>query len=197
MSIQRRPLTTVVALVGEVTELLRIALRAADNARLLDASPNTTAKGDHRSRTIDPLSLAARAWEQSWSSSRNFTVHEADPLLTVADAWVSFFDSTAAHGTIEVARSLTLARFQAGTMDLPDCYIVVNAEALSPTRREWYLGVLHDAAPTRVIPCGPEPHQLLDALATWQSGRWWPSPDALLANIERRIPLTPTAVREP
>jgi hypothetical protein len=179
MPLERRPFTSVVAAVGHVTDDVLAALARAVNVRVVQLEEP------------DPMIRAVRAWEQCRSSSRTFTVHDADPLSVVRQSWSDWFSGTAPHGTVEIARSDALARFRAGTVDLPDVYLVVGAADLAEHDRHWYLGVLHDAAPSRVIPTTTEPHAALKALTSWTSGRWWPTVESILDTIENRLPNRP------
>ena len=85
-----------------------------------------------------------------------YLVHDADPLAAVGDAWVRRYDEQGPIGELEVAVAETLARWRVGSIELPDYYLVLDAEAWGATRRHWYLGVLHGAAPARVVPV-PDP----------------------------------------
>ena len=60
--------------------------------------------------------------------------------------------SSGRAGELEVAVSETLARWRPGSIELPDYYLVIDADTWAPTRRHWYLGVLHATAPARVVP---------------------------------------------
>jgi len=65
---------------------------------------------------------------------------------------------------------------------------VLDAEELDPTRRHWYLGFLHRAAPSRVLPTAGTPAEVGGQLASLASGRWWPELDRLLDGVERVVP---------
>ena len=56
-----------------------------------------------------------------------------------------------------------------------------------PTRRHWYLGVLHATAPARVVPV-PDPDAAARTLPRLGAGAWWPDLDDLLGGIERVVP---------
>ena len=114
-------------------------------------------------------------------------MHDADPLAAVADAWVRRFDEQGPVGELEVAVAETLARWRVGSIELPDYYLVLDAEAWGATRRHWYLGVLHQAAPARVIPV-PDPDAAARTLPRLGAGAWWPDLDDLLGGIERVVP---------
>ena len=100
-------------------------------------------------------------------------------MAAVADAWVRRFDEQGPIGELEVAVSETLARWRVGSIELPDYYLVLDAESWTPTRRHWYLGVLHRAAPARVVPV-PNDAEAAGALPRLDAGRWWPDLDELL-----------------
>ena len=70
---------------------------------------------------------------------------------------------------------------------VPDYYLVLDAETWPPTRKHWYLGVLHGAAPARVVPV-PDADAAASALTRLTPGRWWPDLDELLADIDRVVP---------
>jgi hypothetical protein len=117
-----------------------------------------------------------------------YVVHDDDPLAPVADAWVRLFEEHGAIGELEVSVAATVARWRALTVELPDYYLVTGVEELSDTRRHWYFGVLHAAAPHRVVPVDPEATRVLAALESLAPGRWWPPLDRLLEGIERVAP---------
>jgi hypothetical protein len=116
-----------------------------------------------------------------------YLVHDADPLAAVADTWVRRFDEAGPIGELEVAVSETLARWRVGSIEMPDYYLVLDAESWPPTRRHWYLGVLHAAAPARVVPV-PDPDAAARMLPRLSAGAWWPDLDDLLAGIEQVVP---------
>jgi hypothetical protein len=130
---------------------------------------------------------AVKACEEARRTTQPYLVHDADPLGWVADAWSRRFDENGAVGELEVAVSETLARWRARSLDLPDYYVMVDPDALTPTRRHWYLGVLGAAAPLRVVVSRPS-ESLVDHLVGLRPGRWWPDLDRLLSGIERVVP---------
>ena len=167
----RRASATVVAVVSDEASL--DALRPAANVRVV--SPD---------RTLGPLDRAVEAWRQVGGVHAPFLVHDADPLAAVAAAWVAYYDQQGTAGDLEVAVTATLARWRAGSLQLPDYYLVVGAEELTETRRHFHLGFLHRAAPARVVPAQPTPA----ALRRLRAGRWWPDLDRLLDGVEAVVP---------
>jgi hypothetical protein len=135
----------------------------------------------------DPLDRAVAAWADASRVHTPYFVHDADPLAAAAAAWVRRFDERGPVGELEVAVADTLARWRAGSIELPDYYLVLDAEAWTPTRRHWYLGVLHTAGPARVVPVS-DANEAAPALAHLSAGRWWPDVDDLLLGIERVVP---------
>jgi hypothetical protein len=133
-----------------------------------------------------PLDRAVTAWADAARSHSPYFVHDADPLAAVADAWVRRYDEAGPHGELEVAVAETLARWRPGSIELPDYYLALDAETWGATRRHWFLGVLHAAAPGRVVPTlATDADAALGHLA---SARWWPDLDELLAGIDRVVP---------
>jgi len=122
-----------------------------------------------------------------------YVVHDDDPLAAVADGWVRLFEESGPIGELEVAVAETVARWRAGTAELPDYYLVAGVDTLTDTRRHWYFGVLRDAAARRVVPVDPDAGAVLGALEALAPGPWWPPVDRLLDGIERRAPDLVTA----
>jgi len=169
----QRSSATVVCVVGDVD----VASLARANVSVL--SPPTD---------LGPLERAMQATDAAGGAHAPYFVHDADPLALVADAWVRLFESAGPIGEVEVAVAETLARVRVQTVELPDYYIVVDADAMTPTRRHWYFGVLHDAVPMRVVPVSADTHQIIDALEHLAATRWWPPVPQLLERIEHRAP---------
>jgi hypothetical protein len=81
-----------------------------------------------------------------------------------------------------------LQRWRARSLELPDYYLLGDAEALPPTARHWYLGVLAGTAPHRVVIAKAGPGEVASAVRRLRASRWWPELDALLAGVDRRVP---------
>ena len=175
----QRSSATVVCVVGDVD----VAALARANVSTLSPSNDLT-----------PLERAARATDAAGGAHAPYFVHDADPLALVADAWVRLFEASGPIGEVEVAVAETLARVRVQTIELPDYYLVVDADAMTPTRRHWYFGVLHDAVPLRVVPVPANAEQIVDGLESLDATRWWPPVPQLLDRIEHRAPdVTPRA----
>jgi len=106
----------------------------------------------------------------------------------VADAWARLFDQQGPVGELEVTVQETLARWRSGAIELPDYYLVLDADSIDPTHRHWYLGFLHRAAPVRVVPVAATAAAVTDTVGHLASGRWWPDLDRLLHGVERVVP---------
>ncbi len=169
--------TTVVALVGERAPQCLEALRQVANVRVVRPDPQDA-----------PLRRAAAAYRAAAGIHAPYLAHDADPLGPVADAWIRWFDQQGPTGELEVAVSETLQRWRADTIALPDYYLVLDADSWSATRRHWYLGFLHRAAPSRVLPAAGSAGAVSSRLSQLTSGRWWPDLDRLLADVDRVVP---------
>jgi hypothetical protein len=172
----QRTSTTVVAVVGDAATDCVTRLGLAANVVPLSVEHDDP-----------PLDRAVATWDQAARSHSPYFVHDADPLAAVADAWVRRYDEQGPIGELEVAVAETLARWRVGSIELPDYYLVLDAEAWGATRRHWYLGVLHGAAPARVVPV-PDPDAAARTLPRLGAGAWWPGLDDLLGGIERVLP---------
>jgi hypothetical protein len=169
----QRSSATVVCVVGDV-----------DVAALARANVSTLSPP----KDLAPLERAARATDAAGGAHAPYFVHDADPLALVADAWVRLFEAAGPIGEVEVAVAETLARARVQTIELPDYYLVADADVMTTTRRHWYLGVLHDAVPLRVVPVPGNAHHIVDALEGLAATRWWPPVPQLLDRIEHRAP---------
>jgi hypothetical protein len=172
----RRTSTTVVAVVGDDARACVARLDRGANVATMIPEPDASA-----------LDRAVDAWNAATRMHTPYFVHDADPLAAAAAAWVRRFDERGPVGELEVAVADTLARWRAGSIELPDYYLVLGAEAWTPTRRHWYLGVLHGAGPARVVPVG-NADEAGAALAHLSAGRWWPDVDELLTGVEHVVP---------
>jgi hypothetical protein len=169
--------TTVIALVGDQAHACAQALGQAANIR-----------ADLPDPAAPPLERATAAWQAATGTKAPYLVHDADPLIMVADAWVRRYDQQGPAGELEVAVRETLARWRARAIELPDYYLLLDSETWAPTRRHWYLGLLARTAPARVAPAEPTAARLQAMIATLPSGRWWPDLDQLLTGIDRVVP---------
>jgi hypothetical protein len=171
-----RHATTVVAVVGPRARAAVESLRGRANVRVV--VPEYEATADR----------ATAAWRLAAGTSVPYLVHDADPLAAVADAWERRFDEAGPAGELEVAVADVVARWRARAVGLPDYYLVVDGEELAATRRHWYLGFLHGAAPARVVPASGSGAGLAEVLGRLPTGRWWPDVDRLLDGVESVVP---------
>lgn len=165
------PRSTVVALVG------------ADADALLEGLAGLPAVTAISLRESDPVD-AARAVA---AASRPYVVHDADPLVHVAAAWVELFEERATLGTLEVEVETVLGLFDAGEAVMPDYYLVAGPETIEGTWRHWWLGALAHRAPNRVLPVASSAQALRASLRALPSSRPWPDP-AWLRGIPFEIP---------
>ncbi|MDF2443641.1 MAG: hypothetical protein JWR01_1844 [Subtercola sp.] len=121
-------------------------------------------------------------------SDTPYVVHDRDPIGHVASAWVEFFDNQATLGTLDLEVDRAVTGLATGDLSLPDYYIIIEPEALAPTWKHWWLGVLPKAAPTRVIPWTEGQSSLSGMLGRLPVGRAWPSPDPWLREVARSVP---------
>jgi hypothetical protein len=169
--------TTVVAVVGQGARECVEWLGRAANVATAPIAPDA-----------GPLERAVEAWREATLVHTPYFAHDADPLAAVADAWVARFEESGPVGQLEVAVAETIARWRAQSIELPDYYLVLDADSWTPTRRHWYLGVLHGAAPARVVPAAADQTAVVAAIAHLGAGRWWPPMDRLLDGVERIVP---------
>jgi hypothetical protein len=173
----RRTSTTVVVVVGDADAARACVERLGRAANVGWVVPDPDA---------DPLDRAVDGWSQASRAHTPYFVHDADPLAAVATAWVRYYDERGPIGELEVAVAATLGRWRPGSIELPDYYLAVDAESWEPTRRHWWLGVVHAAAPSRVVPTLAADAE--HTLAHLASGRWWPDLDELLRDVHTVVP---------
>jgi hypothetical protein len=172
----QRSSTTVVCLVG-ATAAVTNSLAQAANVELVVPDADDS-----------PLDRAVAAARAAARAPIPYVVHDADPLSEVGEAWGRYFEEQAPVGELEVAVKAVVDRWRAGSLDLPDYYLVLDLESLPPNRRHWFGGVLHADAPVRVVPVEARPVPVMDALGHLAPGRRWSPLDELLAGLERRLP---------
>ncbi len=186
----RRESSTVVALVGDVSENLLAGLARSGNISV--ARP----PADGAAGPAAPSSAAANGWESGADAMREaarrrstYAIVPADPLAAVAAAWSRMWDlSAAAAGAedFELATAAALAAWQAKQFELPDYYLVVTSPQLQTSGPDFYLGPLRAARPRRVGFAGiadaaGQTALVLDGLRTLEHGPWWPPLDELVA----------------
>jgi len=169
--------TTILAVVGTDARLAAQALGQAANVRAVLPDP-----GD------PPLERARAALAGAAGAAAPFVVHDADPLAEVTDAWVRWYDGEAGRGELEAAVAAVVGRWRAGSLELPDYYLLLDAEDWPATRRHWYLGWLPRHAPARVVPAGADRSALPAAVRRLRAGRLWPGIDRLLEGADRVTP---------
>jgi hypothetical protein len=175
MESMQRVQTTVVALLG------------ADESTVEDLRQRPNVAVFQPDSSSEPLVRAVAAWNLARRTHATYFVHDADPLAGVADAWGRYFAGSGPGGELEVAVTEVVSRWRAGTVELPDYYLVCSPETWSPTLRHWYLGVLAGASANRVVTVAT-PSEAAPKLEALPAGRWWPDLDRLLTGIDRVVP---------
>ncbi|MDQ4130412.1 MAG: hypothetical protein M3133_05395, partial [Actinomycetota bacterium] len=162
---------------GEELGALAASLGEAANVRAVVADAHDA-----------PLDRAVTAWGEAARAHIPYVVHDSDPLAEVAAAWIDRWEGSGDVGRLEVAVQAVLQRWRARSLELPDYYLLIDAEALTPTARHWYLGILSATVRHRVVLAGSDPGEVARAVRGLRAGPWWPQLDALLADLDRRVP---------
>jgi hypothetical protein len=201
----RRESSTVVVLVGEVSEPLLAGLARSPNIALV----RPPEEGEDR------LAAAARALAETGRRATTYVLVTADPLASVAAQWRAMWDLSARPGAaaaFEARAAAALIAWRARQFELPDYYLVIAppipapaasaahmpaprgsagpaqaAPATAPpaTGPDLYLGPLHAVRPRRVeavIAGGGDAAaaRVRQALRALPNGPWWPPLDELL-----------------
>ncbi len=179
----RRDSSTVVVLVGAVTEPLLATLARSSNVSLV--RPPDEEK--------DSLTAAALALGQAARRTSPYVVVPADPLAGVAAEWAAMWDLTAGPGhaaAFEERAAAAVAAARAARFELPDYYLCLTPGVTPgvPAGQDdgtgLYLGPLRAARPRRVeavvTTAGDEDaERVLQALRTLRHSPWWPPVDEL------------------
>jgi hypothetical protein len=136
------------------------------------------------------LRAADEADAARWTAGSHtpYLVHDRDPLEHVAAAWVEFFDDLSTMGSLELEIERVLIALGRDAVSLPDYYVVLAPESLSPTWKHWWLGVMPQASPTRVIPWSDSDASLTRLLRRLPTGRPWPEPAPWLRGLTHAVP---------
>jgi hypothetical protein len=185
----RRETSTVVALVGEVSEPLLAEL---------GRSPNVSVARPPADAAVPPAAPEARpAWEAGALAMREaarrrspYVILTDDPLAGVASAWRELWDLAAGperSARFEAAAAEALAAWRARQFELPDYYLLIAGGQPEGTGPDLYLGPLRAARSHRVaadITRGPaQLSHVLDTLRSLPYGPWWPPLDQLIDSI--------------
>ncbi|MBD3940388.1 hypothetical protein IF188_01575 [Microbacterium sp. NEAU-LLC] len=166
------PLATVVALVG------------ADSDELLSGLADVPALVALSLRDAQPAAAA----HVVASVSLPYVVHDADPLVHVAAAWVELYEERATLGSLDAEVEALLTLFAAGEAVMPDYYLVAGPEAIEGTWRHWWLGALAHHAPSRVLPVEASGAAVRARLRALPASRPWPAPSSWLPGVRFDIP---------
>ncbi|CAN5134138.1 hypothetical protein BH09ACT1_BH09ACT1_05310 [soil metagenome] len=136
------------------------------------------------------LADASEDEARTWTAQARapYVVHDRDPLEHVAAAWVEFFDDLTTIETLDLEVERAASALASGALTMPDYYVVVDPDLLSPTWKHWWLGVLAIAAPSRVIPWDDGSSSIARVLRRLPTGRAWPKPRPWLQDVARSVP---------
>jgi hypothetical protein len=187
--VMRRESSTVVALVGTLSNELTTGFGQSSNVAVIRSStgkaPGEEDRADQHHAGWEPGAIALR--EASRRRAMYVLVPD-DPLAAVAAAWQAMWDlSSRAEGAAEFERQAgeALTGWRDKLFELPDYYLVVAPPQGADGRPDLYLGPLRAVRPRRIAvvasPAGPvRPAQVLDALRSLDHGPWWPALDEVL-----------------
>jgi hypothetical protein len=189
----RRESSTVIALVGDVSEALLAGLARSPNVSVVrtpqpaaePAAPQSTQAAARAQPGWEPGALAMREAAHRRST---YVIVADDPLAGVAAGWRRMWDlSAGSQGTLEFEGTTAdaLAAWHSKRFELPDYYLVIAPAEATGTGPDLYLGPLRAVRPHRVAVAGiaASPAQtslLLDSLRSLEHGPWWPPLDQLL-----------------
>ncbi|ANJ26161.1 hypothetical protein [Agromyces aureus] len=145
-----------------------------------------------RFANVQAASLAEASDDEvaRWSASASapYVVHDHDPLGHVAAAWVEFFDDQSTFGVLELEIERAMDAAGRREISVPDYYVVLHPEGLPVTWKHWWLGVLAAESPTRVIPWPSADASLAALLRRLPTGRAWPEVQAWLPRVPMSVP---------
>lgn len=186
----RRGASTIICLVGDVTDDVFGLLAAASNVVLVRPDE-------------DGFDAAVGALDEAGRRAAPFVVVAADPLAGTAEAWEAMWRVGSASDPASFEREAALASeaWRAGRFELPDYYVVLVEPLQGPTApretaphpHDLHLGALRSIAPARVVAvvtadARETSARVLHALATLPQGPWWPSLDELIAHARTFFP---------
>jgi hypothetical protein len=192
----RRDSSTIVVLVGTVTEALLAELGRSGNVSVVRV-PAAGARQPGGTEPAEPPGWQAGAMAMREAARRQaaYVIVPVDPLAGVAAAWRAMWDVAAGPGgaaTFEERAAEALAAWRDKRFELPDYYLVVAAAAEpGGTGPDLYLGPLRAGRPRRVAVAmaGDGLRQsgyVLDVLRSLPHGPWWP-PLGELIDAARRF----------
>jgi len=203
----RRESSTVVVLVGEVTEGVLAGLSRSVNVAVArapaDGAAQTAGRETARPETADREAagreaVARSSWETGALALREaarrqstYVIVPDDPLADVAVEWRAMWDGLAGPAAFETSAAEVLAAWRDKRFELPDYYLVVPGAQAGGTGANMYLGPLRAVRPRRVAVAGMagdsalQQARLLEALGSLQHGPWWPPLDELLGAARR------------
>jgi hypothetical protein len=183
----RRETSTVVALVGEVTEPLLAGLGHSPNIAVVRAPATAAVAGAQDNAQLPAWETGAAALRAAARRSSPYVLVADDPLADVASAWREMWETAGGperSAQFETSAADALMAWRAKRFELPDYYLVVASAQSDGTGANLYLGPLRAARPHRVaaqVAVGPaQADHVLDTLRSLPHGPWWPPLDQLI-----------------
>ena len=186
----RRESSTMVVLVGEVSEELLAELGRSGNVSVARA-PEAGQQDAAQPRPA--WQAGALAMREAARRQSAYVIVPDDPLAGVAAGWRAMWDVASGPGgaaAFEEHAAEALAAWRDKRFELPDYYLVVAEARPGGTGPDLYLGPLRAARPRRVAVAVTDesPGQaarVLDALRSLEHGPWWPALDELIGVARR------------
>lgn len=171
----RRESSTVVVLVGEVSEGLLARLGRSPNVSVARAPAGGTRQPAAQPTAAQPgWEAGALAMREAARRRSTYVIVTDDPLADVAAAWRAMWEVTAGPGGaagFEECAAAALAAWRDKRFELPDYYLVMAGVQPGGTGPDLYLGPLRAARPRRVAVAGiGETARVLDTLRSLEHG---------------------------
>jgi hypothetical protein len=186
----RRESSTVVAVVGEVPDVLLAELSESPNVsvvrpRAMERDRPPDGDGPAAGNGVE---MAARALRAAAGRVSPFVLVAADPLADMAAEWRAMWDVSRGPlggAGFEERAAQALSAWRAGRFELPDYYLVLIRTEAEASESGLYLGPLRAIRPRRVAVAGTadgpgQSGRVLDALRSLPHGPWWPPLDEVV-----------------
>jgi hypothetical protein len=172
-------------LIGDADDGLLAGLARSPNVSVARARAGDTADAE---AGWEPGALAMREAARRRST---YVIVPDDPLADVAANWRAMWNvSPAGPAGFERSAAEALAAWRDKRFELPDYYLVADAEGTDTTAPDVYLGPLRAVRPRRVAVAGigvadspVRAARIIEALRSLEHGPWWPPLDELLDAI--------------